>query len=52
LGDFAGKLLPVTVFEVDGEVTCDVLGSKVAEYASSDDVWDPVSTLPHQGFTD
>lgn len=44
LDSYAGKLLPVTVFDVEGEVTCDVLGDLVAEYMDADDVWDPVST--------
>ncbi|KAK1923360.1 amidase signature enzyme [Papiliotrema laurentii] len=40
LDAYAGKTLPVTVFEVEGEVTCDVLGDKVKEYGTVDDVWD------------
>jgi hypothetical protein len=45
LGDFKGQMMPVTVFTVEGEVTCDVLGKKVAGYAAADDVWDEVGVL-------
>jgi len=43
LDAFAGQSLAVTVFEVEGEVTCDVLESKVDQFRQSDDVWDTVS---------
>lgn len=43
LDAFAGQNLPVTVFDVEGEVTCDVLGSKLDKFQQADDVWDPVS---------
>lgn len=46
LEEYKGKTLPVTVFKVDGEVTCDVLGKAVEKYTSADDVWDEVSILP------
>jgi hypothetical protein len=42
LDDLKGKSLPVTVFKVAGEVTCDVLGKAVEKYAAVDDVWDEV----------
>lgn len=38
-----GSMMPVTVFNVEGEVTCSTLGGKVASFSSSDDVWDEVS---------
>jgi hypothetical protein len=40
---YKGKTVPVTVFKVEGEVTCDVLGKAVEKYGTSDDVWDEVS---------
>lgn len=43
LDDYKGKTLPVTVFKVAGEVTCDVLGKAVEKYGQADDVWDEVS---------
>lgn len=43
LDELKGKTLPVTVFKVAGEVTCDVLGKAVEKYGDSDDVWDAVS---------
>jgi len=36
---------PMTVFTVDGEVTCDILGKKLADFAAIDDVFDPVSEV-------
>ena len=45
LDEYKGKSLPVTVFKVAGEVTCDVLGKAVEKYGSSDDVWDEVSFI-------
>lgn len=39
----AGKVFPVTVFTVGGNVTCDTLGDMVADYLSKDDVFDEVS---------
>jgi hypothetical protein len=45
LDGYKGKTLPVTVFKVAGEVTCDVLGKAVEKYGTSDDVWDEVSFL-------
>lgn len=45
LDEYKGTTLPVTVFKVAGEVTCDVLGKAVEKYGSSDDVWDQVSPL-------
>jgi hypothetical protein len=54
---YEGKTMLVSVVNVVGEVTCDTLGKKVAEYGSVDDVWDQVSgsslsltrcfTVPH-----
>lgn len=41
----AGKTLPVTVFTVEGNVTCDTLGDMVVDYLSRDDVFDEVSFL-------
>ena len=32
----------VTVVNVEGQVTCDTLSSKLAEYSKSDDVWNEV----------
>lgn len=43
LDAFAGQSLPVTVFDVEGEVTCDVLGRKLDKFRQADDVWDSVS---------
>jgi len=43
LDEYKGTILPVTVFKVAGEVTCDVLGKAVEKYGTSDDVWDEVS---------
>jgi len=43
LDTLIASALPVTVFTVDGEVTCDVLGKKVAEFKALDDVFDQVS---------
>ncbi|KAK8865571.1 hypothetical protein IAR55_000715 [Kwoniella newhampshirensis] len=40
LNDYKGQTLPVTVIQVDGHVTCDVLGKKVETFSSVDDVWD------------
>lgn len=51
LDAYAGKTLPVTVFEVEGEVTCDVLGDKVKEYGTVDDVWDQVSDFASGGLS-
>lgn len=45
LDEYKGKTLPVTVFKVAGEVTCDVLGKAVERYRSSDDVWDEVNQV-------
>jgi len=42
LDGYKGTTLPVTVFKVAGEVTCDVLGKAVERYGTSDDVWDEV----------
>lgn len=44
LDEYKGSTLPVTVFKVTGEVTCDVLGKAVEKYGTSDDVWDEVSS--------
>jgi hypothetical protein len=38
-----GDAMLVTVFDVEGQVTCDSLGQQISSYASSDDVWDQVS---------
>lgn len=43
LEGFTGQMVPVTVFNVEGEVTCDILGDKLAACTSIDDVWDEVS---------
>jgi hypothetical protein len=45
LDGYGGTVLPVTVFEVEGEVTCSVLGDKVKEYGAVDDVWEQVSRV-------
>ena len=42
LDSYRGQILPITVFDVQGEVTCDILGKQVEDYAT-DDVWDQVS---------
>ena len=42
LDSVAGQSMLITVFDVAGEVTCDTLGDKVAEYGSADDVWEEV----------
>ncbi|WVW82683.1 hypothetical protein I302_104694 [Kwoniella bestiolae CBS 10118] len=41
LDGLVGSAMPVTVFTVDGEVTCDVLGAKVSDFSAVDDVFDP-----------
>jgi hypothetical protein len=46
LDDYKGKTLPITVFKVAGDVTCDVLGKAVEKCGTSDDVWDEVSRHP------
>lgn len=43
LSDYAGQTLPVTVFTVEGNVTCDALGHLVSGYLSKDDVFDEVT---------
>lgn len=45
LEELKGKTLPLTVFKVAGEVTCDVLGQAVEKYGQVDDVWDEVSVI-------
>jgi hypothetical protein len=52
LDDFKGKTLPLTVFKVAGEVTCDVLGKAVEKYGQADDVWDQVSLSSRIGIVD
>ena len=42
LEEYTGKTILLTVVPVEGNVTCDALGAKVAEYTKMDDVWDPV----------
>lgn len=34
--------VPVTVFKVEGAVTCDSLSSLISTYKSTDDVWDEI----------
>lgn len=43
LEGYGGDSMLVTVLPVQGNVTCDALGKKVAEYMKKDDVWDKVS---------
>lgn len=45
LEGFIGETLAVSVITVNGEVTCDTLGSKISSYMSMDDVWDEVSCM-------
>lgn len=45
LEGFVGETLAVSVITVNGEVTCDTLGSKISSYRSVDDVWDEVSNM-------
>lgn len=37
------SILPVTVINVDGDVSCDTLGDLVLQFQQNDDVWDEVS---------
>jgi hypothetical protein len=43
LDSLAATMMPVTVFTVEGEVTCDVLGVKLANFTGLDDVFDQVN---------
>lgn len=43
LDGYKGHTVLATVFDVEGEVTCDTLGKSVSKYASTDDVWNEVS---------
>ncbi|KAK8843917.1 hypothetical protein IAR55_006709 [Kwoniella newhampshirensis] len=40
LDGYKGQNMAVTVFNVEGEVTCDQLGQQVSAYKADDDVWD------------
>jgi hypothetical protein len=44
-GQVSSNVVPITVFDVGGQkgITCDSMGDAVAEYLSSDDVWNEVS---------
>lgn len=39
--------VPITVINVDGDVTCDTLGNLVVDFQQNDDVWDEVSLRSH-----
>jgi hypothetical protein len=45
LDEYAGEMFLITVFQVEGQVTCDTLGDLVLAYENADDVWDQVSCV-------